>query len=59
LQPGETIGTNSFLHGIEWLLRLVLPIMIELEVSATGIGDLNKTVELDCQVELLCDLLRT
>jgi hypothetical protein len=33
--------------------------MIELEVSATGIGDLNKTVELDCQVELLCDLLRT
>ncbi len=42
---------NSVLHRLRKLVRLAGVIMIELEVYAAGVRDLNKILELDHQLE--------
>ena len=42
---------NSLLHRARMLVKLAAVIMIELEVYAAGVRDLNKILELDHQLE--------
>jgi len=42
---------NSLLHRVRMLFKLAPVVMIELEVYAAGVRDLNKILELDHQLE--------
>jgi hypothetical protein len=44
-------AANSILHRAAMLAKLAVVIMIELEVYAAGVRDLNKILELDHQLE--------
>jgi len=44
-------SNNSLLHRARMLVKLAAVIMIELEVYAAGVRDLNKILELDHQLE--------
>lgn len=49
-------GAKSVLHRPRMLVRLALVTMIELEVYAAGVRDLNKILELDHQLEAVAGL---
>ena len=47
---------DSVLHRLPLLVRLTSTVMIELEVYAAGVRDLNKILELDHELEAIAGL---